>query len=176
MKNLLLIFIIVFTIASCSAPMKVRHEYDKQTDFTQYKSFSVYPYDHQNSFLYNSSGKEVLEHYLAQELKDRNYKQLTAKGDLIADIYVVIGHKAGSSYRNHYSTGYWSGYSNPYGYRTENLVGGTMIISLYDRKTKTLVWQGTGSGTLTENPLEAERNIPKRIAQIFHKFPVKKNK
>lgn len=156
--------------------MKVRHEYDKQTDFTLYKSFSIYPYDQQNSFMYNSSDKEVLEYYLAQELKDRGYKQQTDKGDLIADIYVVIGHKAGSSYRNHYSTGYWSGYSNPYGYRTENLVGGTLIISLYDSESKTLVWQGTGTGTLTENPLEAERNIPKRISQIFYRFPVKKNK
>ena len=175
MKNLLLIFIISFNLISCST-MKVRQEYDKSIDFTTYKSFSIYPYDQQNSFAYNSSDKEVLEYYLAQELKDRGYKQLTAKGDLIADIYVVIGHKAGSSYRNHYNTGYWSGYSNPYGYRTENLIGGTLIISLYDRNSKTLVWQGTGTGTLTENPLEAERNIPKRIAQIFYKFPVKKSK
>lgn len=175
MKNLVFISIISIVFVSCST-MKVRHEYDKNIDFTTYKSFSIYPYDQQNSFMYNSSDKEVLEYYLAQELKDRNYKQLTDKGDLIADIYVVIGHKAGSSYRSHYSTGYWSGYSNPYGYRTENLIGGTLIISLYDRKTKTLVWQGTGTGTLTDNPLEAERNIPKRISQIFHKFPVRKNK
>lgn len=175
MKNLVFISIISIVFVSCST-MKVRHEYDKKTDFTLYKSFSIYPYDQQNSFLYNSSDKEVLEYYLAQELKDRGYKQLAAKGDLIADIYVVIGHKAGSSYRNHYNTGYWSGYSNPYGYRTENLIGGTLIISLYDRKTKTLVWQGTGTGTLTDNPQEAERNIPKRIAQIFYRFPVKKNK
>jgi hypothetical protein len=188
MQKLISFTILVLLLQACS-PYKVTQEYDKNTDFNRFKTFSFSPWDSENSRLVNRFDQERLISAIANELTKKGYTQVSGKGDLIVDIFVIFDQKQGTTaYTSHYASPYWGGYGfygYGYGYfpgygstvvETYNYVQGTIIINLFDRMGKLLVWQGTGIGTVSTSHQERKTNIPKIIEQIFFKFPKKRKK
>ena len=53
----------------------------------------------------------------------------------------------------------------------ERMKEGTFIIDMYRAEDKQLVWRGTVTGTISDNPRNNEKNIVKGIAKMFEKFP-----
>ncbi len=188
MQKIIPFVLLVFILQSCS-PYKVTQEYDKNTDFNQFRTFSFYPWDPENSRVINRFDQERLTAAIADELTKKGYKQVNEKGDLVVDIFVILDRKQSTTaYTSHYASPYWGGYGfygYGYGYfpgygstvvETSNYVQGTIIINLFDRMGKRLVWQGTGIGTVSPDHQERKANIPKIVEQIFFKFPKKKKK
>ena len=52
---------------------------------------------------------------------------------------------------------------------------GTLIIDVFDHRAKKLLWQGVGIGTVEDDQLQRQKNIPRVVEKIFWKYPVKKN-
>ena len=53
-------------------------------------------------------------------------------------------------------------------------MAGTLVLDVFDGKTKDQVWQGVASGTVTEDPQKREQAIPKKISALMKKYPVPK--
>lgn len=188
MQKFLTFILIAIFVQACS-PYKVTQEYDHNTDFNQFKTFSFSPWDSENSRLVNRFDQERLISAITDELTKKGYSHVSEKGDLIVDIYVILNQKqATTAYTSHYASPYWGGYGfygYGYGYfpgygttyvETYNYVQGTLIINLFDRVEKRQVWQGTGIGTVSQDNQERKANIPKIIEQMFFKFPKKKTR
>jgi hypothetical protein len=72
------------------------------------------------------------------------------------------------------------GYYYPfgYGYGGGNYMytqtQGTLLIDVFDHRAKKLIWQGVGIGSVSDDQLQRQKNIPKVINKIFTKYPVRK--
>ena len=64
----------------------------------------------------------------------------------------------------------WGGWG-PVETTVHTYLKGTMVVDLFDAKTKKLVWRGTATDTVSDNPAKNEERIDKSIEKMFgHKF------
>jgi hypothetical protein len=66
----------------------------------------------------------------------------------------------------------WSGWgmnSSTTTVRTYNV--GTLIIDMFDTRTRQGIWRGTASGTLSESPETRSAKVQAGVAKMFEKFP-----
>jgi len=66
---------------------------------------------------------------------------------------------------------YYGGYTTTTSLHT--YVVGTLVVDLYDARTKQLVWRGTGSDTISDKPEKNARTVDKALAKMFAKYPPK---
>jgi len=51
---------------------------------------------------------------------------------------------------------------------------GTLIVDMYKADQKQLIWRGTVTGTISDNPQQVAKDIPKGIQKLFKKYPPEK--
>lgn len=190
MRKLLIPLFIIF-LSGCTG-VKVTNNWDKKVDFKSFKTYSLYPWDKQNDKVVNNYDKQTILNSIKNEMESRGYKYVEKKGDLIVSTYVLVENKTSyQAYTNHYAgwAGYgggWGYYAGPgyYGYGWAPGYGsatkiystdykqGTLIIDIFELSDKKLVWQGIGSGQVTENLAKRDRRLPMVIGHIFRRFPV----
>lgn len=171
MKHLFQLVAVFFVMMSCS-PFKVVADYDKNTDFTQYKTYTLRLDDLKLNDIDKSRVTSELE------------KQLALKNILPADnadlvISVKASHKV---VRDNYITpsvhlGGWSGWMG-WGIGVGRTISneynqGALVFNFIDAKTDKLVWQGTGSGIRVDSPKSKQEQIPNMIAEMLKNFPPK---
>ena len=54
---------------------------------------------------------------------------------------------------------------------TDTYKVGTLVLDLYDTKTKQLVWRGSTSDTLSNNSNKNIQNLAKGVGKLFKQFP-----
>jgi hypothetical protein len=54
---------------------------------------------------------------------------------------------------------------------TETYQVGTLVVDLFDAKTKTLIWRGSSSDTLSNNADKNTKNLDKGVQKMFAHFP-----
>jgi hypothetical protein len=53
---------------------------------------------------------------------------------------------------------------------------GTLVVDIWDARTKQLVWRGTATDTVSENPEKNEKKLKKAMEKMFRKYPPEKKK
>jgi hypothetical protein len=174
-------FFLVFLLASCSG-LKVTQHYDEEADFNVHQTFFMLPPDPIVDVKVNRYDKELLLRSIAEEMKARGYTQQEANGDLAVNMFLIFDDKTGiTNYTSFYTMGGW-GYYYPFGYGygggnyQYTITKGTLLIDVFDQRSKKLLWQGVAIGTVSDDQLERQRNIPKVISKVFFKYPKKKLK
>ncbi len=195
MKKLILYtLLIVFILSACSS-LDVTNNYDKSVDFKNFSTYSLFPWDTHNDKAINDYDKYTIISSIKDEMESRGYAYVENNGDLIVSLFVVLQNKTSyQAYTTHYGgyAGYgggWGYYGSPwaYGYgwgpgyssttvQSTNYKQGTLIIDIFQLDNKKLIWQGIGSGEVIEDLEERDRKLPKRISQVFRKFPIPKSK
>jgi hypothetical protein len=59
---------------------------------------------------------------------------------------------------------------------TDTYKVGTVIVDLFDTKTKQLIWRGASSDTLSNNSSKNIRNLDKAVEKMFKEFPPRASK
>jgi Domain of unknown function (DUF4136) len=54
---------------------------------------------------------------------------------------------------------------------TETYKVGTLVVDLFDAKAKNLIWRGSSSDTLSNNPDKNTKNLDKEVKKMFSHFP-----
>ncbi len=179
MKHVLFI-VMVLTMASCSS-VKVAYDYDKQADFTKYKTYAFT----------EDVSKMPVDELNRGRIISAVETELAAKGftksdnpDVLIDIFVTA-KKRTEAVANTSGTGYRGGYYGRYGYgggfstttvSYNDYVDGTLLINMVDKSTEKIAWQGRGTRTLDEDASASKReqNINYAVKQIFTNYPPKK--
>lgn len=174
----------IFISSSCVSNFKASADYDKKTDFTQYKTFSLLPWNPQASSAIQESPRAKLYEAAKKEMESRGYTYVQSGGDLALGLSVLIEEKVeyrtdgsvnynvGYGYYGYYG-GYGMGYSGPTTVTPVYYNDGTLIVDIFDEKQKTLIWQGYGFDRLEDNPHKNEQKINTYMKYIFYKYPVK---
>jgi hypothetical protein len=167
-----------FAIMSCS-PVKVASDFDKKTDFSQFKTYAFYKTGIDKVEISDLDKKRILRSI---------DESMTAKGftksedpDLLINFFTkahkevyVDQYYGGWGYGYGYGWGwgypyYWGGY--PWVYTSTE---GTLYIDLIDNKKKEMVWQGEGVGTLTQNSGDKDERIKEFVSKILKQYPPEK--
>ncbi len=175
-------------LAGCSSA-KIASDYNKNNDFTGYKTFSFLNWHPDNSKMIDKVEQDRIYRVITEQMEARGYKRVTISGELAINIIVMIDKKKNytamynlyrPSYYGYYYGFYAGGdyYSNynytysPYSVSTvDNLYGG-IVIDLYDVKKKEQIWQGSATGKVSNDERTRALGGPKAIERIFEKFPV----
>ena len=170
------ILIVILLLSSCSG-IKVSQRYDEEADFNVHKTFFIMPTDPIVDVKVNRYDKELLLHSIAEEMKARGYTQQEANGDLSVNMFVILDDQTGiTNYNSYYVMGGWGYYSSfGYGYGGGNyqytITKGTLLVDVFDHHGKKLLWQGVSIGTVSDDQLKRQKNIPKVISRMFIKYP-----
>lgn len=165
--KLLSILTVVLLVTSC-ASVQVSTDYDQQVDFNQYKSFAFFKPGIDQAEISDLDKKRILR-AIESELLARGYIK-SENPDLLVSIFTKERERV--DVYNNFGWGwgwnpYWGmNYSNVSS-RTE----GILYIDLIDAGKKELVWQGKGSGYLTNRAEKKQERINEFVKQILGKFP-----
>jgi len=183
-KSLLwLVAMVIILFAGCSPKITVSYDYDKEADFTKYKTYSYYGWAKGSENILNRFDQERIEDATAVELAARGLKYVEEGGDLTVSLFIQFDQKQGvtaytDNYGSPYGYGYGYGWGWGYGYSSTSYheydyVVGTLVIDVFDHQAKELIWQGVGSKTIDENPNSREDNVQRAVKAIMFNYPVK---
>jgi Domain of unknown function (DUF4136) len=148
---------------------KVETDYDHQFDFLQLHTFKVELGSVWNNPLQQQRAKEDI----VRELTSKGWVQ--AQEGQQADAVVVLhgATQAEKSLDTWYSGGGW-GWGPGMSTTTVNTVRvGTMVIDVFDAKSKKLVFRGKASDDISDKPEKNAKKIDKAVQKMFKNFPPK---
>jgi len=174
MKNYVLIFILL-TFVGCST-VKVAYDYDKQTDFSKYKTY-VISEETMKMENVNQLDRDRIITAVGTQMAAKGFTKAGDNADVILDIRIK-GEEiqtATATSTGGYGYGRW-GYGGGFGTTQINYdkyTEGTLFITLIDKVTEKIAWQGTGKKTIEENASSEKKvkNIDYAVSQIFTNYP-----
>lgn len=181
-KNLLFIPLALILLASSCVSVRVIADYDRNADFNEYKSYAFYKTGIDKARISDLDKKRILR-AIENEMANKGFVK-SEYPDLLVSIFtkererVDIYNNAGWGWGWGWGPGwgYWNpwlwggpGWGNNISTRTE----GSLYIDLIDARSKELIWQGRGVGTLnnTRNIEKKEERIREFVSQILEKYP-----
>jgi len=178
MKNIyylasLFLLLIVF---SCSS-VNVYSDYDKGTDFSNYKTYAFYKKGIDKVEISDLDKKRILR-AIERELKAKGMVP-SDNPDLLVNIFTKSREKIDVYNNNYYGWYPWYygyGYGPGYGFGYTNVTSsteGTLFIDLIDAGKKELAWQGIGVGILSyaKNIEKKEARINEIVTNIMMQYP-----
>jgi hypothetical protein len=192
MNKLIKSFSFLFVAVMCTSHLyaQVTSDYDNTVDFTQFKTIKFLGWQDNSDQLINDLDKQRILESFGKEFEMRNLTFVEQGGDLAVTLYLVIDQKTsttaytnytgGMGYGGRWGYGYGMGYGAGMGmgsatttYSENDYEVGTFVVSVYDGESKKLIWQGISTKTINENPKKRQKSIPKGVAKLMKKYPVK---
>jgi hypothetical protein len=162
----------MFLFAGRSSAQQVKTDYDRSANFAQYKTYSWE----------QVKTKDALD---IDRIKAAVNAALTAKGWTQVDSGGDVSIVAMEITRNQQTLNtFYDGFGGGWGWRrfggggfgeatttTETYKVGTLVVDLFDSKTKQLIWRGASSDTLSDNSNKNIKNLDKGVEKMFKQFP-----
>ncbi len=150
----------------------VKTDFDHQANFSQYKTYSWQTIKDPNP-LWDARIKNAVDAQLAA----KGWTQVDSGGDVaLVAIETTKTEKTLQTFYNGFGGGWgWRGFGGMgMGQATtteQDYKEGTLLIDMYDAKTKQLIWRGSAEDTLSNKAAKNEKNLDKGVAKMFKKFP-----
>lgn len=183
MKKLIFLAVLSLLITASSAfAQTVRYDFDKDKDFSKYKTYKWVPLQ----------GGDQVDDLTARQITAAIDSELAKKGltktdSDNADLYIgyqtaISTEKQFTAYNTGWGYGpgwgrYWYGYggistSTTYG-STSTIYIGQLDLTMYDSAQKELVWRGTASKTIDTKakPDKKQKNINNGIQKLLKNYP-----
>lgn len=175
MKKYLMIPVLLAFVA-CTT-VKVGYDYDRHADFSKYKTYTISEETMKMSL--NQLDRDRIITAVNAEMEGKGFTK-AENPDVILDIRVK-GHEVQTAtattmgmpyYGYMYRWGYGGGFSTTR-VNFDKYVVGTIFVTLIDKTTEKIVWQGTGTKTVDEKatPQKREESISYAVKQIFTNYP-----
>ncbi len=171
-----LTLLLLFLFASCSS-VKVYNDYDKNVDFTPFKTFAFYKPGVDKVEISDLDKKRILK-AIETEMLAKGFT-ISENPDLLINFFTKSREQVDiSTFNNGWGYGWGWGW-NPWmwgGNQTSVMrtTSGTLFIDLIDAKKKELVWQGEGDGEIFRNQKKKEERIQEFVTKILEQYPPEK--
>lgn len=161
--------------AAAAGAQDVKTDYDHAADFSKVKTFDIKIGTGWNNEL---SEKRVLQEF-QQALTEKGWTRTEQNPDAM-----VVLHGA-TDVKKSLDTFYTGGYGG-YGYRGWGGMGmgmgssttsvreyavGTLVVDIFDAKSKSLMFRGTASDELSDKPEKNQKKLAKASDKMFKDFP-----
>jgi hypothetical protein len=159
-------------LAGSASAQQVKTDYDRGANFAQYKTYS---WEH----------VKTTDSLDVDRIKSAVNAALAAKGWTQVDSGADVSIVAMEITRNQQTLNtFYDGFGGGWGWRrfggggfgeatttTETYKVGTVVVDLFDTKTKQLIWRGASSDTLSNNSDKNIKNLNKGVEKMFKSFP-----
>jgi uncharacterized protein DUF4136 len=182
MKKLAFSIGLVFLLACSALAQDVRYNFDKNTDFSKFKTYKWVAL----------KGATPLNDLTDRQIKDAVDAELVKKGlsrtdGDSADLY--IGYQAAIGQEKQFTSfssdwGYGGGWYRGGWYgggpgmstttgQTSTIYTGQLALDMYDSANHTLVWRGLASKTIDTKakPDKQQKNLTKAVAKLLKNYP-----
>jgi hypothetical protein len=180
MKTIKIISVLLlFIMSSCGSSINVYSDFDRSTDFSQYKTYAFHKKSIDKVQISELDKKRILQ-AIDYELGKKGMTKSDTP-DLLVNIFTKEREEVDvNQYYNGWGFGWgygWRGYGYGYPYYwggypyVSTSVEGTLFIDLIDTKKNELIWQGEGVGYLTQDRSKKEAVINEFVAKILMQYP-----
>jgi hypothetical protein len=172
--------------AGAAVAQDVRYNFDKQTDFSKFKTYKWV--DIKDAGKFNSMVDEQVKQSVDAQLATKGLSKTDSdNADLLIGYQGAVGQeKQFSSYSSGMGPGW--GYGPGWGAggwygggmtstmttgQTSTIYVGQIAVDMYDSANKDLVWRGIVSKTLDPKakPEKQQKNLDKAMTKLFKKYP-----
>jgi hypothetical protein len=159
---------VALLFATVSFAQQVKTDYDRSTDFSQYKTYSWEKVQTPDA-LWVDRIKEAVN----SELAGKGLTPVASGGDIsIIAIEVTHNQQTLNTFYDGFGGGWrWGGGFGNATTTTETYKVGTLVVDLFDAKSKKLVWRGSSSDTLSDKSDKNIKNLDKGVKKMFDHFP-----
>ena len=170
MRLLRVVFVLVGVMSLFAGKLsaqQVKTDYDRSANFGQYKTYSWEQIKTQDPLMVDRIKSAV-----KTTLAAKGYTEVPSDGDLsLVAMETTRDQQTLDTFYNNFGGGWrWGGFGDATT-TTENYKVGTLVVDLFDTKTKTLVWRGSASDTLSNKSEKNIDNLDKGVEKMFKKFP-----
>jgi hypothetical protein len=162
---------VLFLVALGTAlAQQVKTDFDHQANFSQYKTYSwqeIKPAD--------SLWDARIQRAVDAQLVAKGWTKVESGGD-VAVVAIATSHteRTLQTFYDGMGGGWrWRGFGGMGEATTteQDYKEGTLVVDMYDAKTKQLIWRGSSEDTVSNNAQKNEKNLDKGVAKMFKKFP-----
>jgi Domain of unknown function (DUF4136) len=162
----------MFLFAGRAAAQQVKTDYDRSANFAQYKTYSWEQVKTKNAL-----DIDRIKAAVNLALAAKGWTQVDSGGDVsIVAMEITRNQQTLNTF--------YDGFGGGWGWRrfggggfgeatttTETYKVGTLVVDLFDTKTKQLIWRGASSDTLSDNSNKNIKNLDKGVEKMFKQFP-----
>ena len=155
--------------ATTSFAQQVKTDYDRSTDFSRYKTYSWEKVQTQDP-LWVDRIKEAVN----TALKAKGWTPVASGGEVsIVAIELTENQQSLNTFYDGFGGGWrWGGgFGNEATTTVDDYQVGTLVVDLFDSKSKALVWRGSSSDTLSDKSDKNIKNLDKGVQKMFDHFP-----
>ena len=168
-KVIVLVGLVLF-LANASFAQQVKTDYDRAANFSQYKTYSWEKVQTPDP-LWVDRIKAAVDAALAA----KGWTQVESGGDIsIVAIEINRDHQTLNTFYDDFGGGFrWRGFGG-FGESTttsDTYTVGTLVVDLFDAKSKNLVWRGVSSDMLSDKSDKNIKNLNKGVEKMFQHFP-----
>jgi hypothetical protein len=169
-KKVIVLIGLAFFLANASFARQVKTDYDRAANFSQYKTYSWEKVQTADP-LWVDRIKAAVNAALAA----KGWTQVESGGDIsIIAMEINRDHQILNTYYDDFGGGWrWRGFGG-FGESTttsDTYTVGTLVVDLFDAKTKNLVWRGVSSGMLSDKSDKNINNLNRGVQKMFQHFP-----
>jgi hypothetical protein len=171
-KVMLALVGMTLVFAGMTSAQQVKTDYDRSANFTLYKTYS---WEHVET-------KDPLN---VDRIKHAVNTVLAARGWTMVDSGADVAVVAMEITRDQQTLNtFYDGLGGGWGWRrfggggfgeatttTDTYTVGTVVVDLFDTKTKQLIWRGSASDTLSNNSDKNIKNLNESVDKMFKHFP-----
>jgi hypothetical protein len=171
-KVMLALVGMTLVFAGMGSAQQVKTDYDRSANFALYKTYS---WEH----------VETKDPLIVDRIKHAVNAVLAARGWTLVDSGADVAVVAMEITRDQQTLDtFYDGFGGGWGWRrfggggfgeatttTETYKVGTVVVDLFDTKTKQLVWRGAASDTLSNNSDKNIKNLNESVDKMFKHFP-----
>jgi hypothetical protein len=171
-QKIALALIGMIVLAGTASAQQVKTDYDRGTNFTQYKTYS---WEHIKTKYPLDEGR--IKDAVNAALAAKGWTQVNSGGDVsIVAMEITQNQQTLNTFYDDFGGGWgWRRFGGG-GFgeattTTDTYKVGTVVIDLFDSKTKQLIWRGSSSDTLSNNSDKNIQNLDKGVDKLFKHFP-----
>ena len=167
------VLLLTLLISATAYAQKVNVDYDKNANFSSYKTYSWA----EGTPAKNPLGHQRIIAGIEAQLAARGWQRVEGDSD------VVVIYSAATTTKTQIKTfdtgGPWGGYRWGWGRygggssttTVQEIPVGQLVLDMADVKNKSFIWRGTASDTLSDKPEKNQKKLDKALEKMFKKFP-----
>ena len=162
---------LMFLFAGVASAQQVKTDYDRGANFTQYKTYSW-----ENVKTKDPLDADRIKTAVNAALAAKGWTQVETGGDVsIVAMEITNTQQTLNTFYDGLGGGWgWRRFGGGFGEATtttDTYKVGTVVVDLFDTKTKQLIWRGSESDTLSNNSNKNIKNLDKGVDKMFKHFP-----
>ena len=162
--------VLFFVLTAVAFAQQVKTDYDHSANFGQYKTYSWEKVQTKDPLMVDR-----IKDAVNAALSAKGWNQVESGGDVsVVAMEITQNQQTLNTFYDGFGGGWrWRGVGG-FGEATtttDTYQVGTLVVDLFDAKAKNLIWRGSSSDTLSNNPDKNTKNLDKGVKKMFGHFP-----